>query len=534
MLEELAAANLGLIESASLEFSPGLTVVTGETGAGKTLMLGALRLLKGENAPKGLIGPHDEALDVSAVMTIEGNDTVLRRSVTPTKSRAYINGSIVTASTMSECVGSQIAIVGQHDQHTITSASGIRSLIDRKLDKDGRNALDAYRNLWAGYVAVREEADTLGGDLRALEREAEMLDFQIAEIDEAEFSNGDEEELGFTVAKLRSADELASEIDGALVDLGDEGAQGRLESAVRSIMRATTIDSSLADASQRAIELNDRIGELLTDLVRYVSDLTPDANALAAIEERVALLGSLKRKYGDTIADILTFRKIASERSTELTDLLAAAEDIEQRLEAAHARVMSSGGELIRARSQAGDRMCVEALGHLRDLGFNDPAMHVTIGTSDPSPSGIDTVTLMFASDASLQQAPVASVASGGELSRLVLALTLAAGGAESAVVAFDEIDAGIGGTTALAMGKKLAALATDRQVICVTHLPQVAAFGVSHFVVARKGTVTTVEGVTGNRRVGEIARMLAGLGDSDAGQRHASELLAMAAADSR
>jgi DNA repair protein RecN (Recombination protein N) len=533
MLEELAATNLGLIESVSLELTPGLTVVTGETGTGKTLMLGALRLLKGENAPKGLIGPHGDALDVSAVMTISGAETVLRRSVSSGKSRAYINGSIATAGTMSEFVGSHIAIVGQHDQHTITSAAGIRALVDLKLDKGGRDDLEAYRTHWAAYVIVRAEAESLGGDIRALEREAEMLDFQVSEIDASGFADGDEEALRSTVAQLRSADELASEIDKALVDLGDEGAQARIESAVRAITRANAIDSSLGGASQHAVEINDRIGELLTDLVRYVSDLKPDTRALAATEERLALLGALKRKYGDTIDDILTFRKNASERSAELAALLSASVDIEQRLGTAHASVVTAGAVLSQAREVASGRICDEALDHLRDLGFNDPAMEVAIQTTEPSPSGTDTVTLMFASDASLQVAPVAAVASGGELSRLVLALTLAAGGAESAVVAFDEIDAGIGGTTALAMGRKLAALAGDRQVICVTHLPQVAAFGVSHLVVSREGTVTTVATITGDDRVVEIARMLAGLGDSDAGQRHASELLTMAASSS-
>lgn len=530
MLEELAATNLGLIESVSLELTPGLTVVTGETGTGKTLMLGALRLLKGENAPKGLIGPHGDALDVSAVMTIDGTETVLRRSVTSGKSRAYVDGSIATAATMSEIVGNHIAIVGQHDKHTITSMAGMRALIDLKLDKAGQDDLQVFRTRWAAYAVVRTEAESLGGDLRALEREAEMLEFQISEIDLAGFAHGDEEALKSTVAQLRSADELAHEIDKALVDLGDEGAQARLESAVHAIARANAIDSSLASASHHAIELNDRIGALLTDLVRYISDLTTDASALAATEERLALLGALKRKYGDTIDDILTFRKNAWERSTDLVTRLKAAEDIEDRLGAAYADVVSAGAALIKARAAASNRMCVEALAHLRDLGFNDPAMKVAIEVAEPSPSGADTTILMFASDASLQLAPAAAVASGGELSRLVLALTLAAGGAESAVVAFDEIDAGIGGTTALAMGRKLAALAKDRQVICVTHLPQVAAFGVSHVVVSREGTVTTVANIAGDERVVEIARMLAGLGDSDAGQRHASELLAMAA----
>lgn len=529
MLDELVASNLGLIASASIDLGPGLTVVTGETGTGKTLVLGALRLLKGEKAPKGLIGPHGDALDVSAMMRLDGTGTVLRRSVTSTRSKAYIDGAISTAATMSNIVGSHIAIVGQHDQHTITSAAGIRTLVDLKLEADGTSALDSYRTHWAKYVAVRTEADALGGDLRALEREAEMLEFQVTEIDDAAFAVGDEESLRSDVAKLRSADELAAEIDRAVTDLGDDGAQARIESSVHAIMRASSIDSSLSGVTRRAGEIVGLVDELLADLVRYATDLTSDAAALASTEDRLALLGGLKRKYGDTIDDILTFHKNASQRHTGLTALLTAAEDIEARLGTALEAVMSSGADLHNVRIAAGRQIVIDAIAHLVDLGFTDPALEFEVVPSEPSPHGTDAVTLLFASDSSLKPAPVGAVASGGELSRLVLALTLAAGGARSSVVAFDEIDAGIGGTTALAMGKKLATLARDRQVICVTHLPQVAAFGASHLVVSRKGTTTTVTSVSGEERVAEVARMLAGLEDSDAGQQHASELLSMA-----
>ena len=173
--------------------------------------------------------------------------------------------------------------------------------------------------------------------------------------------------------------------------------------------------------------------------------------------------------------------------------------------------------------------MAAVSIGHLIDLGFAEPVVELSVEVGQPSKYGADTITLLFASDASLKLAAASAVASGGELSRLVLALTLAAGGADADVVAFDEIDSGIGGSTALAMGRKLSALAESRQVICVTHLPQVAAFGSSHLVVSRKGTVATIDAVDGDDRVAEISRMLAGLTESDLGQQHAAELLDLA-----
>ena len=529
MLDELAASNLGLIESASVRLGKGLTVLTGETGAGKTLMLGALRLLRGESAPKGLIGPHGDDLDVSARFVDGGTERVVRRSVSPSRSKAYVDGAISTASALADTVGPRIAIVGQHDQHTITSAKGIRDLVDRMLDSDGLGAKDAFDTRWSAWVAVTDEAAALGTDHRALEREGEMLRFQVEEISDANFEPGDEEHLRTVASRLRSAEALAAHVDTAMTALGDDGASMHLSTALGALRSAATLDASLRDLDDRINELVIVLGELLSDVGRYGSLLVSDSDELSATETRLADLGSLKRKYGDTIDDILTFRKDAAERSESLHRLLAAAEDIEDRMDAAQRDLVIAGSTLTEARTRAAGHLAADAHAHLADLGFSDPLVDVSIVSASPTVHGADTTTLLFASDASLKPVAASSVASGGELSRLVLALTLAAGGADADVVAFDEIDAGIGGSTALAMGRKLASLADSRQVICVTHLPQVAAFGAAHLVVERSGTVATVSSAEGDDRVTEISRMLAGLSDSDLGQQHASELLDLA-----
>lgn len=529
MLDELAASNLGLIRSASVSLGSGLTVVTGETGAGKTLMLGALRLLRGDAAGKALIGPHGDHLDVSARFLKGGKEQVVRRTVSPSRSKAYLDGAISTASALLDQVGPRIAIVGQHDQHTITSTVGIRGLVDRLLDADGLVARDVFDDAWDAYTSVADEASALGSDHRVLEREREMLRFQVAEIDEASFAPGDEEELRASVARLRSAESLAVHVESAMAALGDDGAQTQISYALGAIRSAATLDASLSDLDDRTNEVLVVLGELLSDMGRYRSLLTSDPRTLGSTEARLADLGSLKRKYGDTVEDILTFRKDASVRSDELQRLLTAAEDIEERVAAAQATLAGAGSALAGARTRAGAVLCTAATRHLQDLGFATPIVQVSVEPAQPSPRGADTVALLFSSDAGLKLGPASSVASGGELSRLVLALTLAAGGADAEVVAFDEIDTGIGGSTALAMGRKLASLAESRQVICVTHLPQVAAFGTAHLVVERTGTVATVTEVEGDARVAEISRMLAGMSDSDVGQQHASELLARA-----
>jgi DNA repair protein RecN (Recombination protein N) len=419
-----------------------------------------------------------------------------------------------------------VAIVGQHDQHTITSSTGIRQLVDQMLDDHGRSTLETYASAWANHRAILEQAEALGGDLRSLEREVEMLRFQVEEIDAAGFASGDEEDLRSTAKRLRSAEELASELDEAMSALSDEGIGARLDDAVRAVEKASRIDPGLDDTANQVSEISSLVNELLTDLSRYAADLSSDDTDLGIVEQRLAVLGDLKRKYGDTIDDIGVFRKDASERIDQLTATLASAADIDERLEASKTEVTATGTALRASRADAASALAQRAQEHLKYLGFTDPLLSIEVAAHDPRHTGCDTITLLFASDAGLTPQPVAQVASGGELSRLVLALTLAAGGAESAVVAFDEIDAGIGGSTALAMGEKLAALAVGRQVICVTHLPQVAAYGSTHLVVSRDGTKTRVTEVARKDRVVEITRMLAGLGDSDTGQKHAHELL--------
>jgi DNA repair protein RecN (Recombination protein N) len=530
MLEEVVVGNLGLISTASLTPSQGLTVITGETGAGKTAMLGALRLLIGEPAPKGLIGPHGDDADVSARFVASG-EHVARRVVTPTRSKAYLDGAISTASALREVIGPMVSIVGQHDQHTITSSHGVRSLLDASLTSAERRDIEAYGTAWEAYELIREEADALGTDHRHLERELETIRFQIAEISDSGFEHGDEEQLRDLATKLRNADELATSIDVAIDRLGEHGAATAIDEAVRSISGAANLDPHLEDVEAQVLALLSTLSDITAEVVRYASDLDVEPALLDETEQRVALLGSLKRKYGDSLEAVLGFRKDAEAREQELAMLLASADDISGRLEAASDSLRSAGDALRSVRHVAAGRVAKAARVHLRDLGFTAPIIEISVVASTATRAGSDSITVLFASDESLVPGPVSSIASGGELSRLVLALTLAAGGVETDVVAFDEIDAGVGGETALAMGQKLSSLAATRQVLCVTHLPQVAAFADKHYVVTREGTTATVVAVMDTERTEELSRMLAGLSSSDKGKQHAEELVALASA---
>jgi DNA repair protein RecN (Recombination protein N) len=530
MIEEVTAHNLGLIEKTTIVPSPHLTVITGETGTGKTLMLGALRLLRGENAPKGLIGPADDYCEVSARSVSDANEVILRRRIDANRSRAYIDDAAATAAALGEIMHNEIAIVGQHDQHTITSSAGVRSIVDHRLSSKGKKALGHYANAWEVHRHITAQIDALGSDPRAIERDHSMVSYQVDEIDAAGLTTDEDVTLKQRAIRLRNAETLAADVDRALVALGDEGVASSLSIASAAMGAASQVDGSLDDLRSRLNDLATTANDVTGDLAMYASSVDLNPVELDGVEERLATIAALKRKYGDTIEDILTFRKNAAAKVDELASLLATADGIEERLSNAVAALLEAGENLSAERTITCDGIASGAIAHLADLGFVDPAVEIEVQRAEPSPSGTDRLRVLFASDASLTPAPVSSIASGGELSRLVLALILGSGTAEASVVAFDEIDSGIGGATALAMGEKLAALAQDQQVICVTHLPQVAAFGNTHLAVERTGTTTTVREVSDADRVEELSRMLAGLSDSEKGQQHAAELLEMAA----
>jgi DNA repair protein RecN (Recombination protein N) len=271
------------------------------------------------------------------------------------------------------------------------------------------------------------------------------------------------------------------------------------------------------------------INESATQVARMLTDLEDDAEDLADVEDRLALIASLKRRYGPTIEDVVTYRKTAGERHDELAEALDASETLDMRVAEAIATLDTAGGTLMGHRRVAAAAISAAAQRELTDLGFRDPLVDILISEAPPGPLGADTASVSFASDAALDPGPISTIASGGELSRLVLALTLGSGASDAALIAFDEIDTGIGGSTALAMGEKLASLAASRQVICVTHLPQVAAFADLHLTVTRTGTAAEIHPLGPEERLTELTRMLAGLSESETGRVHAEELLAIA-----
>jgi len=531
MLEELHVENLGIIASSRMEPGPGLVAVTGETGAGKTLLLGALHLLRGDAARSDRVGPKgDEAL-VEGRFVIGDDEIVVSRRVGAGKSRAYVDGAMVPAKALADRLDAMVEIVEQHEHLSLGRETSLRRLLDGLIDS-GDGIASRYTAAWERLVELRAARDRLGGDARALARELDLARHEAREIAAAHLQPGEDADLKATLGRVRHAAELIEALGSAATTMEDEGGAGDLlRSVLERLRSARDLDPSLDPLVTRLETAIVEVDEIAADLRSGAEEIDHDPGALTAMEERLSAISDLKRKYGATADDVIAYGEEAAARAATLEALADRAETIAMDIAAAEREATEAGAALAEARRSAGERLSGGAISLLGELGFRDPVLVIDVDTAPPGPQGADHVTLSFASTSGLTPGPVSRVASGGELSRLVLAVRVAAGVADADVVAFDEIDAGVGGSTALAMGEMLARLSVGRQVLVVTHLPQIAAFADTHFVVDRTGDQAEVRLVDGEERLVELSRMLSGIEGSEQGKGTASELLALAGA---
>jgi len=524
MLDELAVRNLGIIGSASLEPGPRFTVVTGETGTGKTLLLGALRLLLGEDADTALVGPDGDEATVEGRFIDEGTEVVVARRLSrSSRSRAYLDGAMSSAGALEARVRPLIEIIGQGSHLGLGRPSELRALIDSQIDLNGYK-LDEYKRAWSTYSALIEERDALGGDRAALERELDLCEYQAREIEGAGIADAEEEEdLRGRLRRLRNAEELAEAF--AEAERGLDAGRSGIGAAVAAVRRAVGVDPSLVELERGLSSIEAGLADMAIDLRKSAEGLDMETADLELAEERLRVLTDLKRKYGASLAEVIEFGRSAKERAVRLGEILDRSGTLERDIGEAHNALIEAASRLKQRRAEVAGRLVARAVDHLNDLGFSSPHLEVVLEETEPGPNGADIPRILFASDRRLQPGELGRTASGGELSRVVLAIRLAVR-AERAMV-FDEVDAGVGGATALTLGRKLAAL--DGQVLCVTHLPQVAAFADVHYAIRRSGVDVKVERLAGAARVEELSRMLAGLPDSERGKEAAEELLDLA-----
>ncbi|MBW3669040.1 MAG: DNA repair protein RecN [Actinobacteria bacterium] len=552
MLTELRVRDLGVIADVHLLFGEGMTALTGETGAGKTLLVEAIELLLGGRADPVLVRPGADEAWVEGRFVLGDDEVVLARAVPAGgRSRAYVDGRLAPVAALGERGAELVDLHGQHAHQTLLSAVAQRAALDAFGDVDLR-PLDSAR---ARVRAVDAQLATLGGDERARAREIDLLRFQVEEIDAARIESPDEDDR-LRVDEERLADatahrEAAQTAHAALVD--DGGASDTIGAALAAVAGRPPLQELEARLRSLAAEAD----EAAADLRGAAEQLEDDPERLAAVRTRREQLHQLQRKYGDTLADVLAFADEARARLEELESHDRRAAELDRERVAAVAAVVEAESAVGAARRKAAPALAAAVEAHLRELAMPKARFDVVVGEADPG----DAVTFLLGANAGEAALPLAKVASGGELARTMLACRLAlreaaAGGASTAV--FDEVDAGIGGAAALAVGRSLAALATPPpvlvrrsgatapdlrtrttgggglQVLVVTHLPQVAAFADHHVVVEkaeRDGrTVADARALDGPERVAELSRMLSGMPESDTAREHAAELLAGAA----
>lgn len=503
MLLRLEVQNLAVIREAALELSPGLNVLTGETGAGKSLLVDALSLLLGGRA-EGLLGPFGDSLLVTAFFQGE-EERVLSRRVGG-RSTPRVDGEVVSLKELQEEAERWLSLHAQHTAIALLSPKRQRELLDALLPPA---LLEAYTQAYARHQALLAEKRALEEALRAKGEREDLLRFQLKEIAEANPRPGEDGELEREAEKLRHLETLR-ERAGKAYALLHGGALDRLQGAVRELKGGGRHDPALRALAQDLETALEGAQAVARELEDYLEGLEGDPERLAVLEARLALLERLKRKYGPTLEAVLAYGERAK---AELAALEGGEErlwELEGALKEARAALLETGEALSQARREAATGLQEGMERELAELGFPHPRFRVDLKPlPEPGPFGLEEVAFRFAPNPHLPPTPLAAL-SGGELSRVALALALLTG-AEAPTVVFDEIDTGLGGETAWKVAERLARLAQTRQVLVVTHLPQIAARAHRHLRVVKEGEEVRVEALEGEARVRELARLLSG-----------------------
>ena len=548
MLTELRVENLLLIERAELRLAPGLNVLTGETGAGKTVLAHALDLLLGGRARPGIVRPGAAEAYVEGVFELpaqlrdelgerlpEGAEEVVlaRRIGADGRTRALVNGRSATLTDLRELAEPLITFYGQHEHRRLTLAGAQLEILDGFC---GEAHLARRAKVAAAYAVARAARGVLG-ELRELEgareRELDLLDYELAEIEAAVPAEHEALALRAERDRLRHVEALRGASLGAAeaVHADEAGVSAALAGSARALAAIGGIDPDLDMLAARwealAIEADDLAGELR----RYGEGLDAEPGRLEAVEERLAVLDRLERKHGGSVAAVLAHAERCRERRAELAGAEVAIEAATARLADAEAKLAAGEQALRKARAAAAPKLSAAVRTRLAELAMKGASFEIEIALGKPGPSGADAVEFLIAPNPGVPAGPLRETASGGELSRIMLALMGAAASTSRATLVFDEVDAGIGGQTARAVGDQLRDLASGRQVLCITHLPQIASLATRHFSIAKDASVhparTTVAQLADDEVVSELVRMLGADGAGDgAARRHAEELL--------
>jgi DNA repair protein RecN (Recombination protein N) len=560
MLRELRIENLLLIERAELRLGPGLNAITGETGAGKTVLAHSLDLLMGGKARPQIVRPGVEEAWVEGVFDLpvglleepemaevaerlpeDADEVVLGRRVSASgRTSAFVAGRAASASDLKLLGGRLLAFYGQHEHRKLTISSTQMEVLDGFAGPDHLELREGYRVAHRECLRLAAELEELRERDGSRERDLDLLRYELAEIEEVRPDPDEASGLASERERLHHAEGLREAAAGAQAAAigADEDGGGAVEALAQAeslLQGVGGVDAGLDALAARIAALAIELGDVAAELRGYLDGLEADPGRLTAIEERLEALDRLQRKHGGSVESVLAHAEHCRAEISRLENAEERWAEVEPALAEAEARRAKLGGKLGKGRAKAAPRLEREAAEELERLAMPGARLEVVL---EPHPDGFglggaETVELKLAPNPGLEPAPLRDAASGGELSRVMLALSGFGGGAGAGTLVFDEIDAGVGGKTARAVGERLRALGEDRQVLCITHLPQVASLAETHFTLEKDMSgdraSATVRRLDGEGVVEEILRMLGGERSDEAATRHARELLAAA-----
>jgi len=558
MLSELNIKNFALINQLNIKLQPGFNVLTGETGAGKSIILDALDILMGARAYKEVIRTGESSAYIEALFHPDKKDEIdnilsengvsseddmllISREINEDgRNKGRINGQLVTVSLIQEIAPYLVDIHGQHEQQSLLDEDTHLMILDQYIKNDIKDLKADVRDYFSQIQSVKTKLNNIDIDEQSRARKVDLYQFQIDEIKKANLEKGEDESLFQEYKKLNNIEEiyaLCGEIDSLInaEDYNQEGMMDKVGHYMKNLEEFTEYDDRLADFHQSLQNIYYELEELSFGLDDYISSVDFDQQRLKKVEERLDLINRLKRKYGDSIPEILEYKQELKEKLSELKNQEKIIEELNSKLEKLKDKYDKKAVKLSKIRKEQAKQFDKDMKAELKDLAMEKARLEVDFKKSNRTKEGIDDVKFLISTNPGEELKPLSKIISGGELSRAMLAFkNIMADIDRVETIVFDEVDKGIGGKTAQKLAEKLYRISTKRQLICVSHLPQVASMGDNHYYINKKTTenkktVTSIQKLNQKEIIEELARMLGGVKLTDTTKSHAREMLKMA-----
>lgn len=551
MLQNLHVKNLALIDETEVEFGPGLNILSGETGAGKSIIIGSINLALGEKAQKEMLRDNGEAALVELIFFVEDADTIediraldiemeddtviLSRKITGGRAIGRINGEAVSASKMKAVASLLIDIHGQHEHQSLLSKKKHLEILDTFAKEALGDKKEKLTQCYQEYRKLKDELEhaNLDGEERA--RELSFLEYEVKEIEEAQLTVGEDEELEAVFRKYSNGKKIMDAVGAAnaATSEDDESASERIGRALRELSSVSGYDERVKEMEEQLTEIDNLLSDFNHELASYLSDEEFDEETFYETEKRLDLINHLKSKYGNTIADIIKYGEEKEERINVLNDYDAYLAGLQKNVSEKEKQLEQLSKKVSDIRKKESKKLTESIKNALLDLNFLDVQFTMEFAETDYTANGIDDAQFLISTNPGEPVKPLGKVASGGELSRIMLAIKTVMASDKIGTLIFDEIDSGISGRTAQLVSEKMNVLGRNHQIICITHLPQIAAMADSHFLIEKsvenQATVSKIHKLTDEQSVEELARMLGGVEITDTVLENAREMKQMA-----